>query len=69
DPHQRKACRCVVSKDIGWYNTCLFGCQYCYATRSSDKQRRLIERQLFFPENHGYNQSRCYNFSEKPRST
>ncbi|MCX8026018.1 MAG: DUF1848 domain-containing protein, partial [Thermanaerothrix sp.] len=40
DPHQRKACGCVVSKDIGAYDTCLFGCQYCYATRSFDRARQ-----------------------------
>jgi hypothetical protein len=34
DPSQRDACGCIVSKDIGMYDTCLFGCQYCYATRS-----------------------------------
>jgi hypothetical protein len=34
DPHQRKPCGCVVSKDIGMFNTCLFDCQYCYATVS-----------------------------------
>jgi len=34
DPSQREECGCVVSKDIGIYDTCLFGCQYCYATKS-----------------------------------
>ncbi|MEA3407000.1 MAG: DUF1848 domain-containing protein, partial [Chloroflexota bacterium] len=40
DPYQREACGCVVSKDIGMYETCLFGCQYCYATRSFDRARQ-----------------------------
>lgn len=34
DPAQRKACGCVASRDIGMYESCLFGCQYCYATKS-----------------------------------
>lgn len=34
DPHQRPACRCVVSKDIGAYDSCPFACLYCYATRN-----------------------------------
>ena len=39
DPSQRRACGCVVSKDIGMYDSCLFGCVYCYATISLEKAR------------------------------
>ena len=39
DPGQRKLCGCVISKDIGVYDTCLFGCQYCYATTSFERAR------------------------------
>lgn len=40
DPNQRKACGCVVSKDIGMYDTCLFGCVYCYATQSFERAKK-----------------------------
>jgi hypothetical protein len=39
DPNQRKKCGCVVSKDIGMYDSCLFGCPYCYATGSANRAR------------------------------
>lgn len=39
DPSQRKDCGCVVSKDIGMYDSCLSGCLYCYATTSLEQAR------------------------------
>jgi hypothetical protein len=39
DPAQRKACGCVVSRDVGMYESCLFGCNYCYATKSFDQAK------------------------------
>ena len=35
----RNACGCVVSRDIGMYESCLFGCQYCYATKSFEQAK------------------------------
>lgn len=34
DRSQREACHCIVSRDIGMYDSCLHGCVYCYATKS-----------------------------------
>jgi len=36
DRGQRKACGCVLSKDIGMYNTCPYLCVYCYANTSQN---------------------------------
>jgi len=37
DKGQRQFCGCIVSKDIGEYNTCPHLCEYCYANASKEK--------------------------------
>jgi hypothetical protein len=46
DPGQRNTCRCIVSKDIGQYSTCMHLCSYCYANTSPESARRHYSRYL-----------------------
>ena len=32
----REQCGCTESVDVGAYDTCVFGCCYCYATKSRE---------------------------------
>ena len=36
DKGQRQFCGCIVSKDVGQYNTCPHQCEYCYANTSKE---------------------------------
>ena len=44
DKGQRQFCGCIISKDIGEYNTCPHLCEYCYANASKEKAIRNYDR-------------------------
>ena len=53
DRNQRPNCRCSQSVDMGIYNTCQFGCVYCYAYSSRNAVEKAMERHGLHAQ--GYN--------------
>lgn len=49
DKGQRLACGCMVSKDIGQYNTCPHQCEYCYANASKELALRNWQKHIQNP--------------------
>ncbi len=47
DKGQRKVCGCMVSKDIGMYNTCNHLCTYCYANHSENVVKHNLKKHDF----------------------